>query len=1067
MKESCQTRTFFILFTLFLLTLINRPLYAQSYPVETMVQTGHSSAVHSVCFSHDAKYVLSTGAKKAILWDLTTGRQVRVFSGVDHCVDWGIFFEDDKRIGLSCKVYDIDRYNKTMIYTIFDITTGQLIERKKMYHNFIPQTMDKNMMITNRKVVVINNEAYNITSCFLQEKSRKDSTRFELYLITIDSTKLVQSFIGHQAQSYSSCFSKDGQYFFSGGADGKALFWDVATGKLIHSFILNKYSILDVSLSDDGRYAATCNATGDIVIYDINTGEMLNHFASQAQAIGSVDFNSNNKNVLASSLLPKIWDLKSIKIIDVLDFRNDIIADSMLVYRGDIILPSKLYGKKKKRSSFVDRNFFDALYSPDNSSIATGSFSNTLNLWDANSGVKTDSLKLFRTTIFGLDYSPDGQFIAACSRDNNVIVYDIINKKKVAEISNGREDVYSVAYSPDGSMIAFVKDGYPDMKIIDTETYKISKIIKFAYGMMLSVDFSDDGRYIAVSGTDTRPSVVDLEKSKILKFPIAHKHGIKAVRFYQGSDYLFTAGYDNVIQQWDFSKRKVIRTYKGHNGSVNSIDFISEKNYLISGSDDGSIKIWNIENGELLLSLIGKSKTEYLAYTPANYYFSTKSANKGIHFVQGLKTYEFEQFDLKYNRPDIVLSQLGYADKSLVEAYHQAYLKRLKKMNFTEDMLKDDFHLPEIKIDNFEEMPTIMDQGSIEIKLDLKDSKYKLDRINVWVNDVAVYGTNGISLRDKSVRSYQTNLKVNLVKGKNKVQVSVLNQAGAESYKETFEIECKAGKSKPDLYLITIGESKFKDSKFNLTYAAKDAQDIASLFAKSKNYEKVITKTLTNEQVTKENITALRSFLDQAGINDEVMIFIAGHGVLDENLDYFFASYDMDFNNPSQRGIAYEDLEGLLDGIKPLKKVLLIDACHSGEIDKEEVELLAVNEEVGAEGIQFRAVGNTVKPKLGMQNTSELTKALFIDLRKGTGATVISSAGGGEYAMESGEWKNGLFTYCLINGIQSKDADLNNDGEIWLKELQHYVQTQVTELSGGKQQPTSRIENSVLDYRVW
>ena len=96
--------------------------------------------------------------------------------------------------------------------------------------------------------------------------------------------------------------------------------------------------------------------------------------------------------------------------------------------------------------------------------------------------------------------------------------------------------------------------------------------------------------------------------------------------------------------------------------------------------------------------------------------------------------------------------------------------------------------------------------------------------------------------------------------------------------------------------------------------------------------------------------------------------------------------------------------------------------------------------------------------------TYELTKALFTDLRKGTGATVISSAGGGEYAMESGEWKNGLFTYTLLKGIETGEADLNNDGEIWLKELQEYVQTQVTELSGGKQQPTSRIENSVPDY---
>jgi uncharacterized caspase-like protein len=197
------------------------------------------------------------------------------------------------------------------------------------------------------------------------------------------------------------------------------------------------------------------------------------------------------------------------------------------------------------------------------------------------------------------------------------------------------------------------------------------------------------------------------------------------------------------------------------------------------------------------------------------------------------------------------------------------------------------------------------------------------------------------------------------------------------------------------------------------------------------------------------------------------MIFIAGHGVLDANLDYYFATYDMDFQQPQKRGLAYEDLESLLDGIKPLKKTLMIDACHSGEIDKDEVELAEAD--VKEEGdVQFRVVGNTASPKLGTQNTSELTKSLFTDLRKGTGATVISSAGGMEFAMEGDDWNNGLFTYCLINGIQTKAADYNGDnGEIWLSEIQQYVSEQVFELSGGRQQPTSRIENQTVDFRVW
>lgn len=467
-----------------------------------------------------------------------------------------------------------------------------------------------------------------------------------------------------------------------------------------------------------------------------------------------------------------------------------------------------------------------------------------------------------------------------------------------------------------------------------------------------------------------------------------------------------------------------------------------------------SVELWITSDGQPIF------------ISPDYYYFSLGTANSMVRFRKGERVFGFEQFDLKYNRPDIILDRLGYADSSLIAAYNKAYQKRLKKMGFTEEMLQDDFHIPEIEIENYEELATINDGGSNNLKLNLKDDRYNLDRVNVWINDVAIYGNDGISLRDKNVQEYSMNLNLELAKGNNKIQVSVLNQAGAESYKETIEIECTKGKDKPNLYLITIGASEYEQSDYNLTYAAKDAKDMASLFSKSNAYDNVYVKTLINEEVTKENILDLRAFLEQADINDEVMIFIAGHGVLDVNLDYYFATYDMDFQKPQQMGVAYEDLEGLLDGIKPLKKTLLIDACHSGEIDKEEV-VLAQTETNEDGNIQFRTVGNTATPKLGVQNTSELTKLLFTDLRKGTGATVISSAGGMEFAMEGDDWNNGLFTFCLIKGIQSQEADLNNDGEIWLSELQQYVSQQVTELSNGNQQPTSRIENQTIDFRLW
>lgn len=60
-----------------------------------------------------------------------------------------------------------------------------------------------------------------------------------------------------------------------------------------------------------------------------------------------------------------------------------------------------------------------------------------------------------------------------------------------------------------------------------------------------------------------------------------------------------------------------------------------------------------------------------------------------------------------------------------------------------------------------------------------------------------------------------------------------------------------------------------------------------------------------------------------------------------------------------------------------------------------------------------------------------------------------------------------MFSYALLNGIKSGAADLNKDGEIWLSELQEYLAEEVTQMSNGLQQPTSRIENQTVDFRIW
>lgn len=62
-------------------------------------------------------------------------------------------------------------------------------------------------------------------------------------------------------------------------------------------------------------------------------------------------------------------------------------------------------------------------------------------------------------------------------------------------------------------------------------------------------------------------------------------------------------------------------------------------------------------------------------------------------------------------------------------------------------------------------------------------------------------------------------------------------------------------------------------------------------------------------------------------------------------------------------------------------------------------------------------------------------------------------------ALEGNDWENGLFTWCLKNGILKRAADLNSDGKISTGELIKYVSQEVNYLSTGVQTPMARHEN--------
>ena len=88
-----------------------------------------------------------------------------------------------------------------------------------------------------------------------------------------------------------------------------------------------------------------------------------------------------------------------------------------------------------------------------------------------------------------------------------------------------------------------------------------------------------------------------------------------------------------------------------------------------------------------------------------------------------------------------------------------------------------------------------------------------------------------------------------------------------------------------------------------------------------------------NERSNNEKIAAVKKALLTSTENDKVIIAYSGHGLLSKDYDYFLSTYNVNFQHPEKKGLPYETLEDLMDSIPARKKLLLIDACHSGEVD--------------------------------------------------------------------------------------------------------------------------------------
>ena len=452
----------------------------------------------------------------------------------------------------------------------------------------------------------------------------------------------------------------------------------------------------------------------------------------------------------------------------------------------------------------------------------------------------------------------------------------------------------------------------------------------------------------------------------------------------------------------------------------------------------------------------------YVAFdkNPENFTYYEKTANDDcISFKFGNHSYKRNLFDLTFNRPDLILEQIPGSDEDFKILFRKAVLKRNERITNKLQDFKPEL-LPTITIKN-----TGYIGNKFRLTLGIK-SKQPIVEIRTTVNGSTVKKSTYLSMEFGEI---EYNIFETLSQGENTIEITAITKSGIEGLPLRVIQNHNRQQEKPGLHVLVVSVSEYDNDNANLPFAVKDGRDMSKLFGNQLSdtlFAYIKIDTLFNKAATNYAIQQWLKENKQTNPNDYVIVFYSGHGLLNKDKELQLATSSTLFDE-AKNTIDFGKLLTAMDAIPARQKLILIDACHSGDLDKKNIVSTKENNKDTTSTIDSTSAKNvTLKFKSKNENAFEAMQKLFSFSEKGNGTIVFSASGGMQVAYEGAKYQNGYFTYALKEALLYNKANEGQEGMLLLNQLIKYTTKKVIEISGGRQTPNLRIAHPDINWRI-